>query len=238
MSNVCLGKFTFNTEPTGKLSGLAFQGLDPFLASSVHREEMAPGFFFEARGWDECFPTIEQTGDFPVMGSLVWNSPRLEQQIDAVCQHWAFPSFSAERRITSPAHNRLASTFKAVLHGHEPLPFLWASHILFAFDGLCRVDSDGGFMLEDFSLDGSSSKSFVKNNGALRLVRKDCIIKLETDQPFWGVWCNRGGWPASNPAGFGALGLEATNAESDSPAGSVLESGQIFSGIVNLEVLT
>jgi hypothetical protein len=232
-----LGAFTLHLEESGKLAALAAGGRASFLSTVTNKVEMAPGLFFEPRGWDECFPTIEPFGTSPVMGELVWTPPRLELRPDAICQYWACPTFSAERRFTVQAPHRLGCAFAVTLHAVEPLSFVWASHSLFTLDGLCRVEFAGGPVLDDFVLDGSSSKSFVENRGAVRLVREDCELLLETDQPYWGLWNNRGGWPKGESAGSGVLGLEATNAQSDLPEEALLESGQTFSGTVSLEVV-
>jgi hypothetical protein len=234
--NCKLGNLDLTFEPSGKLAALSLAGGSSWLAATPHREEMAPGRFFEPRGWDECFPSIEAYGDVPIMGDLIWQAPELAVGNDEIVQVWRMSAYHATRCFRAPDPQRLEMCFQAKNVTESALPFLWASHTLFSITGLKSVTFADGERLDEFSLDGSSSKSFKPNDGPVRLERVDCEILLGCDQPWWGIWNNRGGWPASRAAGFGALGLEATTTDSDSPGSDIIPPGGAFYGTVTLEV--
>lgn len=197
---------------------------------------MAEGLCFQPSGWDECFPTIEPYGASPILGDLVWTPPRYASQEGVVVQEWAMPAYVATRSFQAEDASRLCAQFAVRNLGGKPLPFLWASHSLFTFAGLQRVMFADGATLDDFRVDGTSSKTFRLNHGPVRLLRDDCEVVLETDQRWWGIWYNRGGWPAKRPAGVGVLGLEATNEASDLPGGAVIGPHGEFRGYVKVGV--
>lgn len=236
--NTRLGNFELQFESSGKLAALTAKGVAPFLGDAAHREDLGDGRCFEPRGWDECFPTIEPYGQSPVMGDLIWLQPRIRLGETDVSQEWTAASYTAVRRFRVDGPRQLVVEFSVCHRGKTPLPFLWASHALFTLRGLRRVEFADGGRLDDFRPDGSSSKTFRINSGPARLVREDCEVVLESDQRWWGVWLNRGGWPADRPAGIGCLGLEATTTAADRPGDSAMEPGGRFTGRVRLEVRT
>lgn len=235
MSRHMLGLFDLQFELSGKLGALSFGQMAPFLADSFRREDLGNGYGFETRGWDECFPTIEPCGDSPVLGDLLWSPPVLTGDSSCVCQAWDTKRWRATRRFNLDGTGVLVMEFSAWSRSAVPLPYLWASHTLFRLGGLKEVRFADGFTLQAFELDGSSSKTFRRNTGPIRMTREDGEIILSSDQPWWGVWYNRGGWPAGRPEGVGALGLEATTTESDHPGATVMEPGGSFHGTVRLE---
>jgi hypothetical protein len=236
--NARLGNFDLQFEPSGKLAGISVDGVSPFLADNSCRHDFGDGRWFEPRGWDECFPTIEAHGPSPVMGDLVWLPPRLRQSETEVSQEWEAASYTATRRFRADGARQLVMEFSVRNRGTTPLPFLWASHALFTFQGLRRVEFADGGRLDDFSLDGSSSKTFRLNKGPARLVREDGEVVLESDQRWWGIWLNRGGWPAERPAGFGCLGLEAATTPAEHPDDGEIPRRGCFTGTVRMEVRT
>ncbi len=236
--NVRLGNFDLQFEPSGKLARLAADGVAPFLCDAAYRENLGDGRWFEPRGWDECFPTIEPHGQSPVMGDLVWLTPRFLSDDSWARTEWTTTAYAATRLFRALAPRRLEITFSAVNRSPTPLNFLWASHALFTCRGLRRVEFSDGGSLDDFRLDGSFSKTFRLNKGPARLIREDGEVVLESDQRWWGIWVNRGGWPAGRPAGFGCLGLEATTTAADHPGDAAMAPGGEFTGRVRLEVRT
>jgi hypothetical protein len=172
------------------------------------------------------------------MGDLVWLPPRMRQSETEVSQEWEMPSYTATRRFSVDGARQLVMEFSVLNRAKTRLPFLWASHALFTFRGLRRVEFADGGRLDDFRIDGSSSKTFRLNTGPVRLVREDGEVILESDQRWWGIWFNRGGWPASRPGGFGCLGLEATNTPAERPDNAAIARGGCFTGTVRLEVRT
>jgi hypothetical protein len=104
--------------------------------------------------------------------------------------------------------------------------------------GLQRVIFSDQSMLTDFSLNGKTSKSFKSNDGVVRLCYQDWEICLETDQVWWGIWNNRGGWPGSDaPAGFCSLAIEATNCDSNFPKNATVLPDGNFKGTVSLKIV-
>lgn len=236
--NARLGHFELQFEPSGKLAGLSLDGVSPFLADNSYRHDFGDGRWFEPRGWDECFPTIESYGASPVLGDLVWMTPRMRQSETEVIQEWEMPSYTAMRRFCADGGRQLVMEFSVRNRASVRLPFLWASHALFTFRGLRRVEFADGGSLDDFRIDGHSSKTFRPNAGPARLVRDDCEVVLESDQRWWGIWFNCGGWPAGRPAGVGCLGVEATNTPAEHPDNCAIARGGCFTGRVRLEVRT
>lgn len=236
--NVRLKSFELQFEPSGKLARMAADGVAPFLADNSCRHDFGDGRVFEPRGWDECYPTIEAHGASPVMGDLVWLPPRMRQSETEVSQEWEMPSYTATRRFSVDGARQLVLEFSVQNRARACLPFLWASHALFTFQGLRRVEFADGGVADDFRVDGRTSKTFRLNAGPTRLMREDGEVVLESDQRWWGVWFNRGGWPADRPAGFGCIGLEATNTPGERPDDAAIAPGGCFSGMVRLEVRT
>ena len=117
------------------------------------------------------------------------------------------------------------------------LRFLWASHAIFSINGLRSVLLSDGQRMDEFRINGTCRKFFVRAGSPVCLERENCRIYLETDQPYWGIWYNRGGWPADKPARFACIGIEATNTPADSPADATIPAGGAFEGRVLLRVL-
>ena len=234
---VNLGQFELTLEPSGKLAQLKAAGCEPLLGGGSYPVDLGPDRVFESRGWDECFPTIEPCAGNPVMGDLIGLPPLCIQTPESLCQQWKTPRYTATRTFRATSPDQLELQFAVHNQSARPMPFLWASHALFSIAGLQRVRFSDRLALDDFSLDGTCRKVFEPHQGPVRIVRRDCEINLDTDQAWWGIWLNRGGWPAKRPAGFGCLGIEATTSNSDLPTGSVIDGGGRFQGTVILSVL-
>jgi hypothetical protein len=117
-----------------------------------------------------------------------------------------------------------------------PREFLWASHALFGLKNLLAAQLPNGVSLVDFAPDGSERKLFVTNAGPVELSYQNYRVLLTTDQPWWGIWINCGGWPAVSPEPLCCLGVEATNTPGEQPDGQWLPAGATFSGKVKLEI--
>jgi hypothetical protein len=230
-----VGGFRLEFAPSGKLRTLVL----PSGAAPLHREDrdfdVGGGRLFRPEGWDECFPTIEPWNGSPAMGELVWAEPVVREARGGFEQAWTRPAFVAERSFRLRSARELELTFRVRNLSGRPLEFLWASHAVFSLTDLAEVELPDGRLLGDLSLDGSCSKFFVRSGPALRLRRTEGEVRLRTDQPWWGIWLNRGGWPAERPAGMGCIGIEATNCAADCPGGAVLEAGAPFRGTVIVE---
>jgi len=170
------------------------------------------------------------------MGRLIGNAPVLRVTKERITQEWLCPDMTASRTFSSRAEQALLVSFEAKNTGALPMEYLWASHALFSVDGLLRVHLAHNRVLDDFSLDHSCDKFFVASSESAILEREESVLTITTDQPFWGVWLNRGGWPANVPAGFCCIGIEATNCDAETPQGAVLRANEIFRGFVMLRI--
>jgi hypothetical protein len=231
-----IGPWSLGFEPGGTLIGLSCRGGPSLLHWSNYEFDLGDGRIFHPRGWDECFPTIEAYGQSGVMGGLVGRAPVLRVTKKSLSQEWALEGMTARRTFSSPDDKTLLVHFTAKNTGSLPLECLWASHALFSVRGLLQVRLALNRVLDDFSLDHTCAKFFTTASGPVILEREEAVVTLSTDQPFWGIWLNRGGWPKGAPAGFCCIGIEATNCDAEIPKGSVLQANEIFRGQVKLEV--
>ena len=234
MKAVTIGDFQLSFEPGGKLYRLETPGGHQVLHRSDYKFNCGGGRVFVPGGWDECFPTIDPWRTSPVMGELIGWTPVLSVAAGGVRQLWEDRSYRVSREFSSDKPGELDMTFSVENMTGKALEFLWASHSLFTFSGLKSVVLPDGQELRDFSLNGGCSKSFVKAGPPVVIRWGWGAIRLETDQPYWGVWLNRGGWPAGKPADFGCIGIEATNTAGEAPAGARIEPGACFRGRVKL----
>jgi hypothetical protein len=217
-----------------KLAQVRRRGGEGLLYEGDYQLPLGGGRSFVVAGWDECFPSIEPFGPCPTMGELIGPPAGLSHDRDRVTQQWRTARFEVRRTFAAGAEGGLELTFEADNLAGEPLEFLWASHALFSFGGLRRIVLADGTVLADFRLDATTRKFFVPAGPPVAIERDDGLWHLVTDQPWWGIWLNRGGWPAGRAAGFGCIGIEATNATADLPQGQRLAPGQTFRGKVTL----
>ena len=220
--------------PDGKLEKLCPAGLPNLLLEWDHEVDLG-GKGFRPAGWDECFPTIDPTADSPVMGDLIGLAPSFHWQADSVEQIWRCPSYEAKRRFLLRSPTCLDISFRAINRRNRPLEFLWASHALFNAESLVTVRLPNGIIMDDFLRNGSERKEFIANTNPVELVYSNFRAVLTTDQPWWGIWLNLGGWPAHGPSPI-CLGLEATNTPAEQPDGEWLQPGAAFSGTVRLDI--
>lgn len=249
--NFSLGEYSLDFDETGKLAELLFSQKHSLLNKCDYRMDIGEGKFFIPFGWDECFPTIESHNEFPVMGILVRNKPELVKTKNAITQIWKMRNFQAVRVFSVKESNKLNTPtsalnappsalemrFSVKNTGDRPVEFLWASHSVFGLDGMEEIILSDGKVLSEFSMDGSSSKTFSKTTNPLMIKKKEITVTMETDQPFWGIWFNRGGWPEDAKNAFVCIGIEATNCDSDSPKGTMLATGETFEGRVEINVI-
>lgn len=220
--------------PDGKLEKLCLAGMPNLLNEWPHEVDLGDKFFRPA-GWDECFPTIDATADSPVMGELVGLAPVLCWQADGVDQRWRRPRFEATRHFSLRNPTCLDISFRATNCHDRSFEFLWASHALFSVTALVTVRLPNGIIMDDFQPDGSEHKEFIANSNPITLTYAGFRALLTSDQPWWGIWLNRGGWPEHGPAPV-CLGIEATNTPAEQPHGQWLQPGGTFSGNVKVEI--
>jgi hypothetical protein len=229
-----LGIFSYAFEPGGKLKMLSVEGGFNLLYEGKVAFDITGGLTFRIAGWDEVFPTIEPYDETPLMGCLVRSAPSIERDQSMICQAWQLEEFKAQRTFTLLDECCLKLAFAVENTSLRPIEFLWASHPMLAVDHLQRVDLPDGSRLDDFSPDGSERKWFVRTGVPVRMVYPGFAIDLQTDQPWWGLWLDKGGWPVEHPGEVHCLGIEATNTPAEVPCGQILQPGEKFQGALTL----
>lgn len=233
---VRLGRFTLQFAG-GKLEQLTVDETIPLLHTTDYLLPLETGRTFSPSGWDECFPTIDATATAPTMGWLIATAPAQTVRDGRVTQTWHLPACEATRTFSVDAAGRLEVRFEAHNRTSVPLPFLWASHALFNVADVTEMMLPDGSALREFAVNGTCEKRFLRAAQPIRIRKQAMVLALETDQPFWGLWLNRGGWPADRPAGFCCIGIEATSAPSETPTGrQQLAPNNVFTGEVWLGV--
>jgi hypothetical protein len=231
-----LGGWSLGFEEGGTLLDLSWRDGPSLLHWSDYDFDLGDGRVFHPRGWDECFPTIDAFGRSGVMGRIVGLAPSITVSQDSVSQQWIYPGAAVERTFRAPSEDEFRVGFEARNTDAAPLEFMWASHALFSVEGLRSVSLPTGDALRDFSRDMSCRKFFVQASGPARLEREESVVTLSTDQAFWGIWLNRGGWPAAGAAGFCCIGIEATNTDAEVPTHAIIPPGGVFTGQVTVNI--
>jgi hypothetical protein len=236
MNHHRLGKFELVFGPEGKLTCLAYSGGENVLHESTQAVALAAGKTFSPGGWDECFPTIEPHAGFAGMGDVIGRTPVLQSSSDSVMQTWHTDLYHAVRRFEAIGHQALQVSFQVQWLGTQPVEFLWASHALFTCRTLTEVNLPDGSRMDRFHPNGTEVKSFHPSGTPLRLKFPFATLQMTTDQAWWGVWLNRGGWPEGQPDSGSCIGIEATNTPGERPAGCWLAPQETFVGKVQLEI--
>lgn len=236
MAKIALKDFGFSFDASGRLRQLSLPGGGLLLHETELIFEVAPGRRYCPSGWDECFPTIEPSAESPVMGALVWTPAEVRRSGKKLEQCWTDKRWIARRVFSAPTRGELCVAFEATNASSQPTRFLWASHLLLAVQELAEIVLPGGRRLDDFTRNDTAEKFFARNTAAVHVRRNDATITLTTDQPWWGIWLNRGNWPAAHPAQLLCVGVEPTNINSDLPNGAVIAAGGIFQGKITLKV--
>lgn len=234
MACIVIHGFEFEFDAANRLRQLRLPGGAPLLHESDQIADLGNQRHYSARGWDECFPTIEPFDASPVMGDLIWQPASVRHDADEVVQSWSTPRFNVSRTFSTATGDALSIYFEATNVSSGSIQVLWASHAVFAVDHVASIALPDGQVLHDFTPNNTSAKFFVRNTAAVVVTRRDTSFTLATDQPWWGVWVNRGNWPASQPLGEFFVGIEPTNAASEIPEGSTLEPGASFRGTVTV----
>ena len=228
-----LGTYRLDFDARGKLRQLWHESTPPLLFESPAKVDFGDNRVFEVGGWDECFPTLDPWSGRPPMGELCWEKPRMTVDPYQIELLWTLPGFQAQRLLTPSTGGSLTNSFTVTNTGREEIPFLWADHALFPLQGLVGLSLPGEKLSDAFDLDGSETKVFApwKAQG-LTLTYQTHAIHLQSDQPWWGIWLNRGGWPVGQDQPLGCVGVEATNQPGEVPGAARLAPGASFSGKV------
>ena len=220
--------------PEGKLEKLCLSGYPNVLHEWDQGIDLG-GKYFRPAGWDECFPTIDAYGTSAVMGDLIGMTPEINWQARSVEQIWRCTGFIAQRRFSLETASCMGVSFHVTNLQNNPVEYLWASHALFSVSRLQKIRLANGLEYANFAMNNSVEKSFQANCGAVEFVYPDHRMFLTSDQPWWGIWINRGGWPEDHAHSFCCLGVEATNTASEQPDGQWLLANRTFTGTVKLE---
>ena len=232
-----LGKYDLEFSESGKLRSLSICDCDSVLYDCEEICSFENGYNYVPAGWDECFPTIDPYGSWPAMGSIVYSKPKMVTGQGCFTMEWSFDRFAASRIFRTDSAGELEIIFSVVNRSNRPISFLWASHPLFKLNKLRGVTLADGSILKDFHPDGTCRKFFVSAAKPVIADYDEMILSLATDQPYWGIWLNRGGWLSGNFRNINCIGIEATNCCGETPDGrSMLKPNQIFTGTVMIEL--
>jgi hypothetical protein len=212
------------------------------------RSEAATYGAREARGWDECFPTVAPC-EHPRWGrlrdhGLLWGRPW------RVVAHG--PTLRASYREERFAFTRVLDvhgptlTVAYELEGEGDLPWMWSQHCLLAarpgerlaLEGFCGFRTEGrpldwpALDGRDLSVvgapeDGFALKAYADARGAARAVLEGAeggiAFAWDAGQVgALGLWLDWGGWPADPALGAPVhqLAIEPTTAPSDDLLGA------------------
>ncbi len=190
------------------------------------------GAQFAVAGWDEAFPTLEPDGEFPTLG-LAWRM-RGDYEVveDALLSRSSIPPWHLERAVRM--HDDMINADYAITNNDAlPTRMLWAAHALYPLAGLqlvelpygelhpgpgCRLEelrtrltqAAYSWHVRHLEACGKSWKFFLPATSAVIMHYADARLTLTTTAPWWGIWLNLGA------LGSGCLGIEPTNAPTDS----------------------
>jgi hypothetical protein len=173
-------------------------------------------------GWDEVLPSLEPEGKTPAMG-WPWKTTAETSHNDQgdLVTSWRIPDFHL-RRTLSIRGQTLRVNVSITNTSPEAKPFIWASHVLFAWHRLREAVLPHGTILPGPQCDlpelrrriherpqGRSWKFYLPSSAPIQLFYNSSVVTLDTRTSWWGVWLNQG---AHNTR---CLGLEPTNDPSD-----------------------
>ncbi len=194
----------------------------------------------EARGWDECFPTVapcvsshwgRDLRDHGDLWARPWNCRQSEETIFG---EYVDPDFRFERELTLLS-NGLATHYKVTNIGSKPLPYLWSQHCLLACHpeerillqgiDLTQLSNEPAYLDQIFGMESGyfhKSYSWVQDHAEVGIEGHDGGIRFswsEQDLPCLGLWLDYGGWPFDEPVH--QVALEATTAPADDLAQAI-----------------
>ncbi|WP_426127734.1 hypothetical protein [Pararhizobium sp. PWRC1-1] len=194
----------------------------------------------QARGWDECFPTVAPCKhpswgilrDHGVLWGTAWDV--VEASVDCIDTQYVSPDFRFVRRLS--LHDAtLTADYAVTNRAAAPLAYLWSQHCLLAVTpedriALCGCDNLTADELpydwpdyprRDLSRIGTASDGFALKSYAMtpavasaEIVNPDGGIRFCWDGiPAFGLWQSFGGWPADDPVH--QVALEPATAAAD-----------------------
>jgi hypothetical protein len=203
-------------------------------------------------GYDDCFPSITGQPGIQDHGEL-WSGPwsisdQSESRLVASC---ILPSAVVEREMVLGAD---ALRVRVTVRALQPLEFLWAGHLLLAVDDETELelgspivspeanglDLDAGVAVDLASVwprtggrhhwSNLAEEIYVKAFQPVTatppaLHRHGHRITITTDQPWWGLWINKAGFPAHER--FEHLGIEPCTSPHDALSQAVASGSAV-----------
>lgn len=193
----------------------------------------------EARGWDECFPTVAPC-THPDWGpmrdhGLLWGRPWAVEGDGAACSaRYQDPRFAFRRdlRLTGA---EVRAEYRVTNQRDRPFRYLWSQHALLAVTPEDRIDLQrlgpvevGGEAIRwpdhrgrDLTRVGPAEEGLAvkayaasPSGGSARVTGPNGGIAFHWDVPAFGLWLCYGGWPARG-AKQHQIALEPTTAAAD-----------------------
>lgn len=179
----------------------------------------------EARGWDECFPTVAAC-DHPAWGAMrdhgaLWGRPW--QADGAGAAFIDGPGYRFARALVLDGASVIAR-YEVTNTGAKPLVWMWSQHCLLearsgerlVLDGIGPLDRQD--VPDRIARDGTALKAYgpVEGRASVGLDGPDGSIRLEWDGAeigHVGLWLDFGGWPEEAPVH--QIALEPTTAPAD-----------------------
>lgn len=196
----------------------------------------------QARGWDECFPTVglcdHPAWDGPMRDhGEIWGRPwSVTYGEDACTATYGDPRFEFARSLQVSGASIMAD-YRVTNRGATALPYLWSQHALLATTPADRIELNGLTRLQtagqpvdwphhgtrDLSAIGTLADKFaLKLYGeagtaaSAEIAGPDGGIRFDwagRDLPGFGLWLDYGGWPPGNPVH--QVALEPTTGGAD-----------------------
>lgn len=179
----------------------------------------------QARGWDECFPTVatchhQVWGEMRDHGAL-WGRPWHDEGNGKA--RYEGPGYRFARQLALDGASILA-TYELSSTGSKPLDWMWSQHCLLAarpgerlvLDGIGPLDRPD--LPDRISRDGTVLKAYgpVGDRASVGLDGPGGSIRIEwqgDEIGHVGVWVDFGGWPEEAPVH--QVALEPTTAPAD-----------------------
>ncbi len=196
----------------------------------------------QARGWDECFPTVGICAH-PAWGGAMrdhgelWGRPwGVSHAAHSCTATYRDPRFDFVRSLHLQGASVIA-TYQVTNRSPDIVPYLWCQHALLAttpadrivLQGVSGMQANGqpvdwpSHATRDLSVVGAQDAGFAQklygggqNKASASVIGaqdKICFDWSGRDVPAVGVWLDYGGWPAGAPVH--QVALEPTTAPAD-----------------------
>jgi len=197
----------------------------------------------QARGWDECFPTVAPCASASWKKSLrdhgeLWGRPwTCSRDLNSVTAEYTTPDYRFQRRLVLEGAS-VTARYELENLANAAFPYLWSQHCLLnaqpgeriVLSGIGDLQSDAGAVDwpvdqqgQDQSVILASQAGFFQKAYAPVIGHADVGIDAENgsirftwnvgDAGYFGLWRDYGGWPADDPVH--QIALEPTTAPAD-----------------------